>query len=329
MGNPAGISAWARVAGGAVLSLLSFSVGCSNQPGEVWFTPNLGSRDMLALFTQPKRWPEAHGHLTVFKFYESQILASHPGDCPLCGDNRQPNLVQVDAYRRLRFSRILTAIEVGAVKPWGCTAATTAPFAVQAIDNVIAAGGRVSYLAMDEPLASAHVCGETANDAAAQVGDFVRRVHSAHADVAVGDIEPYPLFSVADIEIWLDAAQAQGAGLTFFHLDADRALATRLKNDIAGDLSQLNAFCHQRALSFGVIFVGADASSDRAYYDDALALVDTVASAIGRPDHFIFQSWTASPDGSLSLPINLPENDPAIFSHTRLILDGLQRFPQQ
>jgi hypothetical protein len=318
-----------RCASWSVLWSLLLLAGCSKSSDEVWFTPDVGSRDMLTLFTQPERWPRARGHLRIFKFYAGQILASSPQDCPLCGDNRHPNFVQVDAYRSLQLQGIGTAIEVGAVKPARCTATVTAPLAVQAIDNVVAANGSVTYLAMDEPLASAPACGETAGDAAAQVGDFVRLVHDAHADVAVGDIEPYPLFSVADIETWVDTAEARGAGLAFLHLDVDRADAARLKVDVGGDLVLLNAFCHQRALPFGVIISGLDGSSDRAYYDDALAWAGTVASAIGRPDHLIFQSWAVAPDGSLTVPINLPENDPATFSHTRLILDGLQRFPQQ
>ena len=313
---------------GVLVSLLLLA-GCSKPAGEVWFTPDVGSRDMLALFTQPDRWSQARGHLSVFKFYAGQILALSPQDCPLCGDNLHPNFVQVDAYRWLQMEGISAAIEVGAVKPARCTATVTAPLAVQAIDNVVAASGSVTYLAMDEPLASASACGETVNDVGAAVGDFVRLVHNVHAGVAIGDIEPYPLFSVADIETWVDTAQAQGVGLAFLHLDVDRAYAARLKADVGSDLALLNAFCRQRALPFGVIVSGLDGRSDFTYYDDALAWAGTVSSAIGRPDHLVFQSWAVAPDGSLTVPINLPENDPAIFSHTRLILDGLQRFPQK
>ncbi len=53
----------------------------------------------------------------------------------------------------------------------------------------------------------------------------------------------------------------------------------------------------------------------------------TVNAAIGKPDHVIFQSWLG-PDGDHphEIPINLPEDDLSIYSHTRLILDGLAEF---
>jgi hypothetical protein len=52
--------------------------------------------------------------------------------------------------------------------------------------------------------------------------------------------------------------------------------------------------------------------------------VETVKTAIGRPDDVIFQSWQGpAPSGHHEVPTNLPESDPGIFSHTRLILDSL------
>jgi hypothetical protein len=312
---------------GLLLALLS--TGCNSERQQVWFTPDVGSRDMLALFSQPQLWPRSRARVTVFKFYAGQVLASRTADCPICGDNLYPNFIQVDAFRRLRSAGIATAIEVAAVKPAECTAEESIPYTLRAIENVAAAGGRVSYLAMDEPRVSAAACGQSTDDAAAQVADFVRRVRAAHPDVIVGDIEPYPLFSVAETQAWLDAVQAQGVTLGFLHLDVDRVHAARVSADVSGDVLSLSTLCRQRALPFGVILVGVDGSTDQSYYDDVLAWAGTLATAIGRPDHIVFQSWVAAPDGSRTVPINLPENDPAVFSHTRLILDGLQRFTTQ
>jgi len=81
--------------------------------------------------------------------------------------------------------------------------------------------------------------------------------------------------------------------------------------------------------------------------------VNRVKGAIGKPDEYVFQSWVrrsgiacngavpcnksnklgctaADPAycGSWSMPINLPENDPKIYSHTRLINDALSTFGQ-
>jgi hypothetical protein len=46
-----------------------------------------------------------------------------------------------------------------------------------------------------------------------------------------------------------------------------------------------------------------------------------------RPSHVVFQSWWGpAPSGLHEVPINLPDDDPAVYSHTRLIneiLDAL------
>jgi len=63
----------------------------------------------------------------------------------------------------------------------------------------------------------------------------------------------------------------------------------------------------------------------------AIDWVSEINSAIGQPDHLVFESW-ASPQYSdtnlfsVITPINLPENDTSIFSHTRLINEGFTIF---
>ncbi len=36
---------------------------------QIWFTPNVGSVDMLDLFNNPEQWPTARSQVDVFKFY--------------------------------------------------------------------------------------------------------------------------------------------------------------------------------------------------------------------------------------------------------------------
>ncbi len=56
-----------------------------------------------------------------------------------------------------------------------------------------------------------------------------------------------------------------------------------------------------------------------------IEFIQEVKSAIGEPEQSIFQSWREYPRQPLTrrIPINLPEDDPSIYSHTRLINDGL------
>ena len=53
-----------------------------------------------------------------------------------------------------------------------------------------------------------------------------------------------------------------------------------------------------------------------------MSWIEIVRSAIGVPEDSIFQSWFQAPDGVKDVPVNVPEDDPAIYSHTRLVNDG-------
>jgi hypothetical protein len=308
-------------AGAALLLVLSACAAAPRKP-PVWFAPNLASEDMLDLFTRPEEWPSARSNVTVFKFYASQILADETG-CPECGPNRFPSFTSVSAFSRLAGWGIAIALEVPAIKDWGCRAAVTAPMALEAIARVQAGGGSVRYLAMDEPLAGGDACGYTQAESAAQTAAFVRAVRSAHPEVEIGDIEPYPLHAVQDLASWLQALSLEQVSLSFLHLDVDRVHADRLALDVADDLVSMRDACRAQGVPFGVILWGADGTTDQTYFEDVLDWTRRVASALGRPEQTIFQSWAVAPDGSRTVPLNLPEKDPAVFSHTRLIDEGL------
>jgi hypothetical protein len=61
-------------------------VACAPPESErvAWFAPNLGSPDLLELFTQPPLWTRSRGQIGVFQFYERQLLANA---CLECGRN--------------------------------------------------------------------------------------------------------------------------------------------------------------------------------------------------------------------------------------------------
>jgi hypothetical protein len=119
--------------------------------------------------------------------------------------------------------------------------------------------------------------------------------------------------------------------------------------DLAAGLRAYRDFFKGQNMPFGVIFwSGYDpAPTDEAYYNRVMAWVRRVHAAIGAPDQSVFQSWVSrsipkctdtdmecnvsklscppgdkAGCGEKSVPINLPENDPRIYSHTRLISDA-------
>lgn len=283
----------------------------SNGQTEVWFTPNLASRDMLKLFSSPMEWFRARSHIDVFKFYVQQIV----GECRDCGDNTFTNLARAGnegAFRWLNLNNVRIGIEAGAIKDWNCgrEPADAVSIVLQAIENVHRTGGKVSYIAMDEPYVSVREwCKQSTDTASDHVAYFVKEVNRRYPGVAIGLVEPYPSFSVKEIKSFISNLENHGVKLPFFHLDMHRegALAN---NNISRNLRELESFCRERSISFGVIIWGDNGLSNQQYFNGAMFTAQTVRAAIGAPDHIIFQSWSESAVGDRMFPDNLPEDSP-------------------
>jgi hypothetical protein len=296
---------------------------------DVWFAPDFASADFPNLFTPPDQWTTARSRVKVFKFYAVQVNSSFV-PCPdwLCGTTRLPQLVNVQAFSQLKAWGVDIGIEAGAVKPENCSGDPLVNVAVDAVQNVQANGGIVRFIAMDEPFiggqltANGQNCNFTMQQSAAQTAHFVETLQGKFIYTVIGDIEPYPYFSVAQLEAWISLLHSLGVQLAFFHLDVDPALVASTGADLAGDLQALNAFCQAQKIPFGVLLNSLTTTSDQMYYSDAIQFTQRVKSAIGKPQASIFQSFDCA-TGTCNTPINLPENDPNIFSHTRLINDAL------
>ncbi|MBI4673620.1 MAG: carbohydrate binding domain-containing protein [Chloroflexi bacterium] len=270
----------------------------------VWFGPNFGSRDYAELFTKPEQWSEARGKVDVFKFDQQSVLEQ---PCVICGDNILHTFVNVDAFRKLNDWGIATALTVGTLKEWGCTGTAEFRAANVAIQNIQANGGVVTFLDMDEPFmggryapnpASNKTCGYSTEQSANVTALFIRQVKAAYPNIRVGDTEPYPLFSVDELEQWTLALEARGVTPAYFHLDVDPVWARERKLDVAGDLRKLSQFFQERGIPFGVIFISewTKAGSDRAYFDSTMEWIRFVNAAIGKTPHVIFNSWQAEPE---------------------------------
>jgi len=307
----------------SLAALLALAGAGCGSPRLVWFTPDLASEDMAGLFTHPERWPLARSRVDVFKFYAQQ-LALTPEECPECGPNTFARLAAASAFSRLAEWRVAIGVELPVVKAQSCGADQAVLLLQRAVANLRSQGRSILYLAMDEPYLSGAPCGYDADRTASEVARFVSAVHGQYPGILVGDIEPYPALSADAIQAWIAKLAAAGAAPAFFHLDVDHAFADAHGLDVGPDLAALQRFCAQRALPFGILFSGHDGVDDHGYHDEVLAWTRRVASIIGTPDHSVFQSFTRAAGGGFSVPLNLPEDDPAILSHTRLLLEGTQ-----
>lgn len=291
----------------------------------------MGSRDFVDMFTDSDAWSEARDRIDVFRFHSSVLF---PSPCEICGDNSLPGFAAADAFRKLDDWGIAIGIEVGAIYEGGCNGEHNyLRDAGVVILNIEQNGGTVSFIAMDEPfLHGSHKpvagsCDYSLEEAAAETAAFIRKVHGSHPDIVVGDTEPYPHYSVAELKEWILEIEDNSVSLPFFHLDVDVERVRVEGQDVIADLREMKRFCDERGIAFGVIFTSnwTQSSTDRDYYISTMSWLETVNEAIGRPHHIIFESWQGpSPDGIHEVPINLPSNDPDGYSHIDLLMDGLE-----
>jgi hypothetical protein len=176
--------------------------------------------------------------------------------------------------------------------------------------------------------------------------------------LALGDGEAYPRFTIDQHIQWIRALEQYGYKPAFYHLDvAVNYLDIHAREfNFNSDMQGLQSFLQAQGIPFGIIFWSGHEPepTDASYYNHVVSWAQRVHAAIGAPEQSIIQSWvprsstkctswsgTVAPNvagvacnpankfmcspadppycGKKSVPINLPENNPSAFSHTRLI----------
>jgi hypothetical protein len=325
-----------------VLTALAFAVllagPASTAPSPVaadriWFCPGPGTIDYVRLFQHPEEWRHARAVMDVFKFYQGHTQTPPPSSAL---PNSYDALVAAGAFRTVSQWGKKIALENGAVKEFYCTPDASGmnrsiADTVDSIRAVEAAGGTVSYIAMDDPFAAgrAPVCGGPDPEPTAdRIATYVRGVHARFPDVQIGLIDAYPLSSEARLETILDLLQARGVAPAFFHADVDsRALRPGGPAEFTRDMRALRQACAARNIPFGILIWGYNGDSDMLYALDADKVVGEITQTFTNwndmPDHLIVQSFAVSATGQFITPSNLPEDQP--YTHTRLLWNIYRR----
>lgn len=253
-----------------------------------WFTPNIGSLDMLDLFASPEQWETARSSVQVFKFYKTQV-GSEGWSCAvvanaLCGPNHLQNIIAADAFAKLNAWGIDIAIDtffagpVESVEPLVCTSGERAVSlslngTANAIQNVHDNGGLVRYLAMDEPIRQWYptqfylLSGQTdprpcltnsLGVLADYVAEYILFIKDALPSIEIGHVELYPEVGVAQLKEWILLLEARGVTLSFLHLDVNGPRVAQYNElgidvDIAADLLELKSFLADHNTALGVI----------------------------------------------------------------------------
>jgi len=315
----------------ALAAILAASPAAAPEPDRVWFAPGPGTIDYLRLFEHPEEWRRARELTNVFKFYQQHTQTPAPS---IVGPNTYDALARAGAFRTLTSWGKRIAIEVGAVKEFFCTPDASGMDdairqGVAAVRAVEAAGGKVAYLAMDEPFVSgrARVCGGPALEPTAdRVAQYMSAVTRAAPGVRIGLIEAYPFSSAGAIESMVSLLDARGTPPAFLHMDVDWHLSGSAAFE--RDMARLRSFCAARKLTFGIIITGYDGNADALYATDVYGITNLIARTFPSwdqmPEQIIFQSWALSTTGLYLTPSNGPEG--RAFTHTAMLWDVLRRF---
>ncbi|MEK6909441.1 MAG: hypothetical protein AABX23_05330, partial [Nanoarchaeota archaeon] len=321
---------------------------------ELILTPNFGSLDFLDLFTDVQSWEYVKANLDGFGFFYHNLKTNPQCSASTCGNVNYDNLVAVDAFSKLRQWELETSIEVDVVKWHSCIASErTIPAIQQIITNVENAGGRVDSIFMDQPLnggqeiiclgsngarivsscsscvsgETCRTCGYTMQQSASQTAQYIKALRAWRPGIKIGDTEPYSKFSPAQIQLWIEALNAENVTLDSFRSD----VGSRQTSDIP-NLRQIKNFFIQQNIPYGIIYWAFVPNNfltnrDREFFTRVSQWVNFVD--VNKLDGQIhnFQSWDTSPAGSTNpgqtVPINLPEDDLSIYSHTRLMRENL------
>jgi hypothetical protein len=281
---------------------------------QVWFSPafshgeHSGSVDNLALFQASSPWPEARGRVHVFK------IAVHTL-------NQMPDEDLANMFSFLDKAHIAFAVEYGMLTASDACGRGVEGFKPENMPTHVAnrvkkMGGRIRYIAMDEPLFFGHyfngnnACHWTIDAIARNAALNVRQFREMFPNIEIGDIEPVNAIKSNDwsegVRDWIEAYRKEtGVPLAFFHDDMI------WREPIAGRTRMLVGLLQAHSIKFGVIFNSrGDVGSDQEWLDSAKRNIDEYrASGLKAPDQVIIQSWKPYPTHVL------PESNPLTLTH--------------
>jgi hypothetical protein len=301
---------------------------------QVWIHPNFGSEDFLRMFTQPDAWSHVRDRLDVFSINHNCLRdPNSPAIKKWKTKNTWPEIQRVDAIRKLTTWGIAIDVSAAPIQPYPAgglpsaleNARRQAKLVLEAIDNVVAEGGKVQSVSMDEPLLhGGRESNYSMRDLISGIKLYVDTIHAKYPDIQVGEYVPYPAFSAAQIEQWIDGLSSAGVAPAFEHLDINYGLLMLPRQGLARarfptDVQALAAYFKQRQIPFGVIIdaQGLMASSQQ-FFTQARQNAQIIRSILrGFQPHLVFQSWVEGPVGRKIYPVNLPET--GNYSMTYLI----------
>lgn len=288
---------------------------------EVWFgpypagyhppglLPDYGATDYMALFDDDAPWLGARERLDVFQFYFGWLLQAAAEDIDTAVDFLTGHGIAIAIE-----APALTRQQDCGINGEGWVEDAVAG-TVQVIDAVVAAGGTVTYITLQEPYTAASPyasappplsCHWTADQTAQHVAAYIAAVKQTYPGVQFGDVESDHL-TPAQLDEWIvEYIEHVGQPPAYLHWDVDWSF----RSDWPERAAAVEALMAGRGIPFGMIYNGIESdASNSAWIEHAIehaARYEGMAG--GTPDHVMFQSWHRYPKQLL------PETDPAAMT---------------
>ena len=185
------------------------------------------------------------------------------------------------------------------------------------VDRVAHLGGKIDYVAFDEPVAFGHynalrkdtACNYTIEELVRNIAPQIEVIKTAFPDAKFGDIEPVSGVSIGktddNMQFAKEFLRQTGVRLSFMHADI-----VWYEKTLRSQLVEWRRQLHEAGIGYGVIVNGSGIDkSDLQWTDHAIERYGLVTndSAI-KPDDYIFQSWGRYP------ALYLPETQPGTLT---------------
>jgi len=278
-----------------------------------------GMEGLRQLLAHPNEWAETR------QFVHGVLAADH-------------ELASIDDatlrawFQSLRAWNMTLELEVGAIKEWSAIGLRTFGIEAPMWQRFLDLGADISAVCMDGPLAAARrFLHQTDAYALRQTADFVGAVRKRFPAFAIGDIEPFPSFPLADHVSWLaglsDALRQDGvAPLDFYRIDPDWVAfdwgAAPSSGGAWNGVAQIQSLCRQKSIPFSLIYWASGyplerklgLTGDDTWYVGVMSEGYAYANVGGKPDQFVIESWVDAP------PRIVPDSDPFTFTGSALAL---------
>jgi hypothetical protein len=291
------------------------------QKPAVWIAPPGidNGKALRAMFEHPEGWSRTRELVDVLLYTDHNM-----------------NRFSDDDLRRwfgmMREWNLRLGLEVGAVKEWGLTGDDTFRKETPMWDRLQKLGGKISAIAMDEPLLCARKKIHKSDEyAVEETAKFIALVRERYPEMRIGDIEPYPSIPLADHFRWMEnlnrvLRERNVHGLDFYRLDVNWINFTVQQTGSWKEVKQLEQYCRAHAIAFSLIYWPSDLpvmkrlgmAGDSTWYISIMRQAQDYAAVGGSPDEYVIESWVGEP------PQAVP--DTADWTFTRSVRDFVERY---